>query len=848
MNRLRNDRRGISLAELLIAGMIISIIAIAAAAAFKLIMHNTQTTKTRTLATNLAQEKIQILKQQNYYRLYATAAPETVTLDGTAVAYDPTYYPPESLLEGGIRFTRYTHLQVAQEDGSGGILLLPPTTPDTGMKQITVTVSWNQGAQTRFLQIRNMASNPDLAATNVVLTGTVRNASTLTPIDDAVVNVAENVGWRSVTDASGQYRMTLNSGSYNLAASAPGYFPALIPRTLAANSTVSQDFDLAPMSSGTVRGYVWRNDHIVVSQVVGSTESSTGFDQEYIELYNPTTGYVQMVVGMNAFLIKLMHQKAPGQPLEQIYLDYAVMNSSIPPGGYYLIANTPSVQAGGVTRTADAVYKNTPMGANVDYPNILKVDSIDGADNDAQALVLIPNTGTDPIDAVGWKGGGGHTPDYYESQPINQHLGLEREEQYVRRSDPGGVTPGIGRAYDSGDNSIDWVVNNSITAPPKNTSDVEPITTGIPAAGAIISANDGLSTPVVAQLTGSPPSAYFDLVSVATGTCYIAITSGTSYAAIDQVTVTPGGITWVPNASTTPPWPAAGSYNTVLSSTAYFGFVAGRVTSVAGTVISPLIAVTDDVSTVNTNASGRYFLMMSTGTGLVTANPNNGNSTYVSQAQNVTVDLGQITSDVNFTLSQGGLISGHVTRDGINPLPGIGLVALDSLGAARSNVTSDANGRFLMVNLTTGAYTVEPVLDSGEISSPVSAAATVTAGTTVSVGTFTIAGAFGTVTGNVTQSGSAIKTGVLVVISTAAIPSSGPPALSTATLAAAPYYVGSSMEDGTYQIAVRGGSDLYQATGYYTTFNGTIPTTSTRSVTGISVTAGVTTSGVNFSW
>ena len=39
-------------------------------------------------------------------------------------------------------FTRYTNIQVVQEN-SGVIQVLPPTTPDTGMRQISETVVWH---------------------------------------------------------------------------------------------------------------------------------------------------------------------------------------------------------------------------------------------------------------------------------------------------------------------------------------------------------------------------------------------------------------------------------------------------------------------------------------------------------------------------------------------------------------------------------------------------------------------------------------------------------------------------------------------------------------------------------
>jgi hypothetical protein len=105
----------------------------------------------------------------------------------------------------------------------------------------------------------------------------------------------------------------------------------------------------------------------------------------------------------------------------------------------------------------------------------------------------------------------------------------------------------------------------------------------------------------------------------------------------------------------------------------------------------------------------------------------------------------------------------------------------------------------------------------------------------------------GTVTGSVTVSGSPIASGVLVIVSTASI--NIPPNLSSASLTGAAYYLDSSHEDGTYSLEVRGSSTTtYTAKGYYMYLNNQTPVISSRTVSGITVTAGQTTSGVNFAW
>src|ERR1019366_8572147 len=211
---------------------------------------------------------------------------------------------------------------------------------------------------------------------------------------------------------------------------------------------------------------------------------------------------------------------------------------------------------------------------------------------------------------------------------------------------------------------------------------------------------------------------------------------------------------------------------------------------------------------------------------------------------NQVVNLGDATQNINFQLSKGGQISGFVSRDGTNPLPGVAVSALDAYGTAHDTEASGNNGKFTLINLTTGTYTVQPTLDTKEISVPASNSVLVTAGVTVWVGTFTITGAMGQVQGNVSYGGQPIKSGVLIVISTQAI-SIPPPALSVATLLNAAYYADSSNESGTYSVDVRGSTTTtYNVAAFYMRQNNQPPVTSTGPQTTVSVTAGQTTTGM----
>jgi hypothetical protein len=88
---------------------------------------------------------------------------------------------------------------------------------------------------------------------------------------------------------------------------------------------------------------------------------------------------------------------------------------------------------------------------------------------------------------------------------------------------------------------------------------------------------------------------------------------------------------------------------------------------------------------------------------------------------------------------------------------------------------------------------------------------------------------------------------VMIVCSTSTF--TVPPTLNSGTLTGAGYYSTNSYEDGTYTMDVYGSTTTtYNLYAYYTQFSAVSPTVSTRTATSISVTAGQTTSGVNFSW
>lgn len=834
-------KKGVTLVELLVAVVILSVTILIFVGSFSNISKGIIASKAKTLATNLAQEKVQILRQLPYHRILVTPVPKYYTEVTPPIVYDDVYFPPERILEGGMYFTRYTYVCSVQEV-DGKFQPLPSGAPDQGLKYIEVSVVYDTAFGKKVVRVKTVETNPEISAYRGVITGKVRNAQNLQPIKDALVVVAENIGCRDYTDANGDYTVRVPFGSYNVMASVRGFFPSIVQVSVGASPQVV-NFNLQPMSSGTIQGYVWINDRIVISQICGSTRAPSGFVQEWIELYNPTTFWWRVAVGTSP-IIGVRYQSTADTSPKVIHLVYNTF--VIPPFSYYLIANTTTVTACGVTRTADAVYSEI---LNPDYPNIIKTREEDGPQYSGGSVGIYYVSSGEWIDRLGWDWNeGAKTAPFFETDGYDQVLGLETDEQYVRKTSTFGFISSWGNSYDSDNNNLDFVeFRKPIQVPPRNSSITLLPLTGRPAVGSYVSCNDGLSEVTQTYLFGSPPVAMFNLVGVATGTWSVMISSGGRYFEIGNVFVTANSTTGVPNATTTPVWYAPYFY-IQLSSSTELGFISGRVTNVVGAPLGG-IKVETSANYTFTNSAGYYFLANSTGIYTVVANPQNLNPLYVSLTrENVEVKQAQITSGVNFVLSQGGRVTGFVTRDRVNPLPGVVMVAETPQGFVYGEDVSDVNGRFFISNLSSGTYYIKPVLSGKETSTPKVSTVTVTAGVTVHAGTFTITGALGKISGRVFVSGQPIATGVLIIASTATIVT--PPTLSTATLTSTAYFITNSYEDGSYVVEVIGSTvTRYNIYAFYTTYNpdGT-PVVSRKEITNVLVLPGQEVTGRNFHW
>jgi len=842
-------KRAFTLIELMISVLIIGIVIFAIVEAYSSIQKAVQYSKDRAIAVNLAQEKINIIKEKLYYKAVPSLNVEYLTDFNPPVPYDTVYFPPEVILEGGVYYTRYTYI-VPVNELDGKIIELSPYSPDTGMKKINITVVWNYRNEKKKLSFSTIYTSKDTVMRNASISGRVRDKDTLFPISNANIIIAEYMGILDVSDSNGNYYATLYPGNYTLYVEKRGYFPYLTQFSVGPEQSIIIDVDLKAMEYGKVTGVGWLRDHLVISQIVGSTFSPSGFDQEYIEIFNPTT-YTWIVNGE----IGLRFQRIYDTSKKNIIINY--LRDTIPPGGFYLFANTTPVIVNGISIDADAVWSNSNQSSDFPYfnPTIGSYNIIpvfgDGSDEGGGAVELYRISDEKILDQVGWNrndGASGKKKAPFcepgsdcQTQAVQQNIGLQKGEQYVRYSSTYGVSSVYGPAYDSNNNNIDFADYMGISLLPRNSLNFTEVISGTPADGAVFGCMDGYSVSTNSYLIGNRPYAYFELNYVATGTWSCSLPSTTYAFIVDSITVT--------NGSTI-------TLNSIyLSSQVNWGYVSGSVTDIYGSDITPAIKILASDGNETYVSNKRYLLRVSTGTISITANPNNLNPSYVAiSSDNITINPGEIKSNINFVLFQGARISGKVVIAGSTvAVPGVPILITDFYETPRDNQITDASGRFVTNVLSTGSYIVIPQTDSKESVIPSTYTLTLTSpGTTVFSTTFSITNAIGYIIGSVKFQNQPIKTGVLIVASTVSLTGNPPelPDISSFTLSGSPYYMASSNEEGNYIIELRGSTNpAYNIYSYYPHLdNNDNFVIYWSSKTNVKVYAGQVVSNINFFW
>ena len=128
-------KKGVTLVEIMIAMSLMSIGILGMIGSFTYLNRGLQVTKGRTLANNLAQEKIELLKNYSYYRVLVTTETTTDSNFDPAIEYDTYPNGMEEIGAGGINFKRYVLIRKLKEN-SGELDDILWDQPDEGLKRI----------------------------------------------------------------------------------------------------------------------------------------------------------------------------------------------------------------------------------------------------------------------------------------------------------------------------------------------------------------------------------------------------------------------------------------------------------------------------------------------------------------------------------------------------------------------------------------------------------------------------------------------------------------------------------------------------------------------------------------
>lgn len=790
---------GFSQVEIVVTILIISIVILGVITTFSTIGKGLITGKTRTIANNLAQEKIEILKNVSYSRLLITSLSDLSTY-----GYDNTNveYLPETLNVGDADYTRYTTVWKAEESGVE-ITTMSPTATDQGIKKIKIEIKWTENNVQKSLVLYNLRDDPNRSTMSGKIYGIITTTNSV-GISAARVEIVQDINRNATTSTTGYYLIkTTSPATIQINISKDGYWSKK-----SVNTAVSAaiNLSLTAKEKGNAYGFVYKRDHLVISEVCAALTDDT---TEYVELYNPTTYAIQIGDGMNTPRIKLKYVNSADVVSDFPNLTSTpVLSPVVPSHGYALIASQKSVYG----KSADYYY-------SAGGQDIIKTNENAGVGLLDRAGSM--GYGTDVwIDSVAWgpaggssnaKEGTGFTVAVFDGGDSIERLSYST---YTFGQMWGNTN---GNAWDTNDNSTNWVWHDS-NYNPQNTSDSETPVLGTPVGYAVVSADDGLSSTVSASSTG-----YYYLTGIATGTVTIYGSSLTLSGLVTNNNITTGGKT---------------NRDIILSSTSEGGFISGRV--VNGSDNSPIanITVSAGIYTADTDTNGNFSFSVDVGSYTVIANPDytsvpdgadwTSGTSETEANETVEVNYGVSVSAGDLKLRAAGWISGTTFNATGGNLPYITIRTTSTTAGFSTDAVSGTDGTYLIKGVkTANDYDLYPVLDEADTYSKTGGWATpviVTAGAEASGKNFTISSAWGKIQGSVSDTaiGGNIKTGVLVIATTAAMPADSPPAISAGSIAGlgtAIYYGTISDSGGNYSVSVRKGW-TYNLKSWYTKISG----------------------------
>ncbi|TPW20879.1 MAG: cell wall surface anchor family protein [Elusimicrobia bacterium] len=738
----RAKARGVTLVEVLIAVAFIATVAVSSALVFTVTMKALTFSKARGLASRLAQDRIESLRALDYTMILVTSQADLDVSPGV----DRTNYPAETFNIGDKKFERSVVVSKVYRDAAGAIVVLSPDATDTGLKQVKVLVEFPSGGTMETRTYTALISDPGMVVLNGLLYGVVSDTSSIV-IAGAKVFIEENQTWAGVASSTGYYEIQMDTKTYTISATMPGFFDYSSSSVTIGVDGKLWDISLLRRGRGGVNGQLSLRppQHLVISQVVPSTTTKIGGEAsqavEYVELFNPTTGPIDIGVTGSTKTWYLNFTDEDGGAENKADSDFAWVHVAtyVPPFSSYLYASATWFYAAGFWVRADAYY-----GA-------LGSDYI--SHQEAGTFALQNAAGTMTADKVGWNDNDNTAPSYEGSPFPNRTAGdgIGSGNQLVRRSSQNFASSAWGRAYDTEDNSVDFSTTTGLTYRPFGSADSS-ATVSIPASSATVLVTDGLSAAVFASATG-----YFHITEVATGTWSIAAFYAT------YSTITARTIAVLVNQTT--------RQIVTLDGGNSGGAVAGTVRRSDTLAALSGITMTAGTLTAQTDTGGNFILSLTSGNYSIIANAGFASLSYDTLTTTLTVSASSVTAGVNFNLNPVGLASGKVTTNGTDAYPGVIVHALYG-GVEYATAVTDSVGNYTLIGVPVGTVTIEPVLDpQSQISNPTTKGATIAQGATTTGNNFIVTTSLGTAFGTVMKGAASITSGVLVAASTTTLAS-----------------------------------------------------------------------------
>ena len=424
-------RRGVTLTELMVAMAVLTIGVIAGMGSFKYINRAITQSRLKTLAVNLAQEKMEVLKNKSYFQLLVTTASANSVGYSPNFTYDTDSYPPQTItLWGFPALTRVVNIDYVTLSGSV-VTVLPYSADDPGMKRVSVYVMWEDAGTPKKVQIDSYYENPSIAVMSAGFRGNVTKA-TGGALANALVEVMGASRWRTYSDAAGAYTFQVVPGTYSLVCSSQGYFTETSASlSVSAGVYTTKDFVITKIATGAVSGLAYLRDHPVIYMVVASSAMVNGDEVEFVSLYNPTTAQINMLTNpavstSNNLKLAYWGEAGASEDVPEIWLEHR--STYIASGYHYMIASTGTFTYKGTAITADAVYTaaNSPdcdtVGAQL---SCIRRDK-------AGAIRITDVNGT-VLDTLGWS----HTAaaraaPYWEGTSYGLAAGLVEGAQFFR--------------------------------------------------------------------------------------------------------------------------------------------------------------------------------------------------------------------------------------------------------------------------------------------------------------------------------------------------------------------------------------------------------------------------------